>query len=120
MSLTRFSLGRTWEGYIEGSGDNPGLWTITTGDTAKNEYLIALAGDQEALKTSFEGKPKPEKAPAGEKTEKSTQQSISKPEPSSEPEGTPDPGEAPAAEPTQPVDDDEMAKLDDMLANLES
>jgi hypothetical protein len=44
------------EGYIEGrEEDTQGFYIIVAGETPRNEYLDALAGDADALRATFEG-----------------------------------------------------------------
>lgn len=44
-------------GFVEGRGDASGMWPLIGGDNPRNEFLVALCEDKEALRKTFEGVP---------------------------------------------------------------
>lgn len=97
------------EGYIEGQEeDTKTFFPIYTGENPKNEYLDALANDPEALKASFEGT-KGKAAPPT--TPETPEETIAAAAPAAD-------AEPPAEQ--APAEPEEMAELDDILAELDT
>ncbi len=103
------------EGYIEGrDSEDKSFWVIVGGSSPRNEYLDALAKDPEALKASFDPSPS---------AELRSKARIPDVKPPVDDDGVVDPTNtsiASAEPPVETVDDDEMADLDALLANLDS
>jgi len=114
------------EGYVESTREeDTQLYIITTGESARNEYLDALVADPNALRASFEG------VKAQQTAETTDEAPVPAGTPTAEP-ASPNEESAPVAQPQQtPPDNDAQApaptvsketedELDDLLAELET
>lgn len=101
------------DGYVEGVGDDDkGFWPIIKGDEPKNEYLVALVADPEALKITF-GQGQPAEAVKSTADTPAPAATVADEDELKGDSGSSEPQDA------TPVEDSDLAELDDILAGLD-